>query len=93
MNYHLRKLITNCWCVVCILIAIGITSVYGFNTLGFIIGSVVGLILFFIEFILYFIVKGAAITKNSRSRNLICPECLVNVDDGTGICPKCGRKL
>lgn len=93
MNYFLRRQISNCWCVVCLLIGIGISFSFGFSTFGTIIGAVVGLILFFIEFILYIFLKGAAAANKPSIKSLICPECLINADEETGICPECGRKL
>jgi len=93
MNYHLRKQINNCWCVVCLLIGIGIAFNFGLSTFGTIIGAIVGLILYFIEFFIYMFMKGAGAAKKSGIKGLTCPECLVIANEETGICPECGRKL
>jgi len=85
----------DCLCVLAILAFFGIAYLFQFNTIGIVLGIIVGCIIFLIDYFIFFYKKGKyAIAKKRLTRKvLICPRCIVPVDKESGICPQCGQKL
>lgn len=90
MGYYTRRWLYNLWCIICILIWLGIAFAFSFDMFGVILGGIIALVLFFIEIIVYAVKKGA---QAAKPKVLICPRCKVKADPETGICPNCGTKL
>ncbi len=93
MGSFARRWFYNIWCIVCVLIFVGIGTIFQFTPVGFVVGILVAGPLFFIEIIIALIIRFTRKVKTSKLEELICPRCVITVNKEIGICPQCGNEL
>ncbi|MFX0007259.1 MAG: hypothetical protein ACFFAV_11105 [Candidatus Hermodarchaeota archaeon] len=93
MGSFARRWFYNLWCIVCILVFVGIGILFQFEPIGIVVGMLVAGPLFCIEIIIGLIMRFTKKVKTSKIQELVCPRCMITVDKEIGICPQCGTKL
>ncbi len=89
----MANLFRDCLCILAFIAFFGIAYAFQFNTMGIILGIIVGCIILFIDYFIFFYRKGKIALAKRKQKILICPRCMIPVDKQSGICPQCGQKL
>ncbi|MFW9773745.1 MAG: hypothetical protein ACFFEO_16460 [Candidatus Thorarchaeota archaeon] len=93
MGYYVKKWLLSFWCLLCILIGIGIAFLFSFTPLGIVLGVILAFFLFFINVFISLIKRRSQKLMIEKIDFLICPICKIQVKKEIGICPECGNKL
>ncbi len=83
----------DCLCILAIIAFFGIDYAFQFNTMGILLCIIVGCIIIFIDFFIFFYRKGKIAYAERKQKILLCPRCMIPVDKEYGICHQCGQKL